>query len=229
MGRFPKPKSRQSTLYLPHPAGIRRRSVLLCLHLDIRKQRFLNESTLGPSRTVLPRLTHQLVVEFNIGPHVYSDTLSTHACQPSRECMACPGCKSPPRNPRRIAGPDPNRNRNRSLDRRYFDIARGSGLECAAYPDVLVGKQRLDQADSGKAIGCELSRCGWGSSEAPLPVASMRIQRITVPAELDRAITSTSTSTSTSTIRNTPPRKWYAPACAPQCGRSGGGVRARGW
>ena len=35
---------------------------------------------------------------------------------------------------------------------RFFDVARGSALECAACLDVLVAKKRLDQADSGKAI-----------------------------------------------------------------------------
>ena len=35
---------------------------------------------------------------------------------------------------------------------RFFDIARGSALECAACLDVLVAKNRIDSADSGKAI-----------------------------------------------------------------------------
>jgi len=35
---------------------------------------------------------------------------------------------------------------------RYFDIARGSALECAACLDVLVAKKRIDSADAGKAI-----------------------------------------------------------------------------
>ncbi|MBI5767225.1 MAG: four helix bundle protein [Verrucomicrobia bacterium] len=37
---------------------------------------------------------------------------------------------------------------------RYFDIARGSGVECAACLDVLVarGKMTLERADQGKAI-----------------------------------------------------------------------------
>ena len=35
---------------------------------------------------------------------------------------------------------------------RYFDIARGSALECAACLDVLVAKKRIDSAESGKAI-----------------------------------------------------------------------------
>lgn len=35
---------------------------------------------------------------------------------------------------------------------RFFDIARGSALECAACLDVLVAKKRIQEADSGKAI-----------------------------------------------------------------------------
>jgi four helix bundle protein len=35
---------------------------------------------------------------------------------------------------------------------RFFDIARGSALECAACLDVLVAKNRIDSAESGKAI-----------------------------------------------------------------------------
>ena len=35
---------------------------------------------------------------------------------------------------------------------RFFDIARGSALECAASLDVLVAKQRLAHADDGKEI-----------------------------------------------------------------------------
>lgn len=35
---------------------------------------------------------------------------------------------------------------------RYFDIARGSALECAACLDVLVAKKYIESADSGKAI-----------------------------------------------------------------------------
>ena len=35
---------------------------------------------------------------------------------------------------------------------RFFDIARGSALECAACLDVLVSKKRIDSVDSGKAI-----------------------------------------------------------------------------
>jgi four helix bundle protein len=34
----------------------------------------------------------------------------------------------------------------------FFDIARGSALECAACLDVLVTKKRIDSADYGKAI-----------------------------------------------------------------------------
>jgi four helix bundle protein len=34
---------------------------------------------------------------------------------------------------------------------RFFDIARGSALECAACLDVLAAKKRIDSADSGKA------------------------------------------------------------------------------
>ena len=35
---------------------------------------------------------------------------------------------------------------------RFFDIARGSALECAACLDVWVAKNRIAQADSGKAF-----------------------------------------------------------------------------
>ena len=35
---------------------------------------------------------------------------------------------------------------------RFFDIARGSALECAACLDVLVAKKRIEEADFGKAI-----------------------------------------------------------------------------
>ena len=35
---------------------------------------------------------------------------------------------------------------------RFFDIARGSALECAACLDVLVAKKCIDSADAGKAI-----------------------------------------------------------------------------
>ena len=40
----------------------------------------------------------------------------------------------------------------------YFDIARGSGLECAACLDVLVARQKLlaDTAERGKAILLEV-------------------------------------------------------------------------
>jgi len=34
---------------------------------------------------------------------------------------------------------------------RFFDIARGSALECAACLDVLVAKRRIGSAESGKA------------------------------------------------------------------------------
>ncbi len=35
---------------------------------------------------------------------------------------------------------------------RFFDITRGSALECAACLDVLVAKKRIDSDESGKAI-----------------------------------------------------------------------------
>ncbi len=35
---------------------------------------------------------------------------------------------------------------------RFFDIARGSALECAACLDVLVAKNRIKQVDAGKMI-----------------------------------------------------------------------------
>ncbi|MDD4442832.1 MAG: four helix bundle protein, partial [Kiritimatiellae bacterium] len=34
----------------------------------------------------------------------------------------------------------------------FFDIARGSALECAACPDVLVARKRLARAEQGKEI-----------------------------------------------------------------------------
>jgi len=41
---------------------------------------------------------------------------------------------------------------------RYFDIARGSGVECAACLDVLVARKKLQkaQADEGKAMLLEI-------------------------------------------------------------------------
>ena len=35
---------------------------------------------------------------------------------------------------------------------RFFDIAPGSALECAAFLDVLMAKKRIEQPDAGKAI-----------------------------------------------------------------------------
>jgi four helix bundle protein len=35
---------------------------------------------------------------------------------------------------------------------RFFDIARGSALECAACLDVLIAKKRVDQVEQGKEI-----------------------------------------------------------------------------
>ena len=40
---------------------------------------------------------------------------------------------------------------------RFFDIARGSALECAACLDVLVAKKKVVQADQGKEM---LARIG---------------------------------------------------------------------
>lgn len=34
---------------------------------------------------------------------------------------------------------------------RYFDVARGSALECSACLDVLIAKKRIESADEGKA------------------------------------------------------------------------------
>lgn len=35
---------------------------------------------------------------------------------------------------------------------RYFDMARGSALECAACLDVLLARKRIENADAGKAM-----------------------------------------------------------------------------
>lgn len=66
------------------------------------------------------------------------------------------------------------------LDRcRYFDTARGSGVECAAGLDVMVARKKLDVAvaDRGKQMLLEIvsmtaglsARCSSGVSEAPAP------------------------------------------------------------
>lgn len=48
---------------------------------------------------------------------------------------------------------------------RFFDIAHGSALECAAGLDVLVAKGKLtsEQTRPGKEVSCnEWSVCSWG-------------------------------------------------------------------
>ena len=52
---------------------------------------------------------------------------------------------------------------------RFFDIARGSALECAACLDVLVAKKRIEEADMGKAMLVRIVSMLVGLIRSPSP------------------------------------------------------------
>ena len=64
---------------------------------------------------------------------------------------------------------------------RFFDIARGSTLECAACLDVLIAKKQITQADSGKAILLRIVSMLEALAK-PLQALGIRVQEAWVQA-----------------------------------------------